>query len=148
LPSAAVGGDIVFKLLDSSTLFALNGQIESLSSFAGSDEYFWASISFTPVTLAAGNYWIGMSGLDYSLDWATTSLPGTSNFALVMFGDNFADDDEDGSADVAALNFAFRVLGEEVTPAIPEPSTWLMMIAGFGLAGATLRRRSVTFQTA
>ena len=29
----------------------------------------------------------------------------------------------------------------EVTPGIPEPSTWAMMIAGFGLAGATLRRR-------
>jgi hypothetical protein len=27
------------------------------------------------------------------------------------------------------------------TPAIPEPSTWAMMIAGFGLAGAALRRR-------
>ena len=28
------------------------------------------------------------------------------------------------------------------TPAIPEPSTWAMMISGFGLAGAALRRRN------
>lgn len=28
-------------------------------------------------------------------------------------------------------------------PAIPEPATWAMMIAGFGLAGATARRRRV-----
>jgi hypothetical protein len=27
------------------------------------------------------------------------------------------------------------------TPTIPEPSTWAMMIAGFGFAGAALRRR-------
>ena len=27
------------------------------------------------------------------------------------------------------------------TPGIPEPSTWAMMIAGFGFAGAALRRR-------
>ena len=25
--------------------------------------------------------------------------------------------------------------------AVPEPATWAMMIGGFGLAGATLRRR-------
>lgn len=33
-------------------------------------------------------------------------------------------------------NFAFRVSG-----VVPEPATWAMMIGGFGLAGATLRRR-------
>lgn len=27
-------------------------------------------------------------------------------------------------------------------PAVPEPATWMMMVAGFGLAGASLRRRS------
>lgn len=32
-----------------------------------------------------------------------------------------------------------RVSGEYLTPA-PEPTTWSMMIAGFGLAGAGLRR--------
>ena len=33
---------------------------------------------------------------------------------------------------------------------VPEPASWAMMIAGFGLAGAALRRRatSVRFQTA
>jgi hypothetical protein len=27
--------------------------------------------------------------------------------------------------------------------AVPEPATWLMLIAGFGLTGAALRRRQV-----
>lgn len=31
--------------------------------------------------------------------------------------------------------------GPELSGAIPEPATWAMMIAGFGLAGAALRRR-------
>lgn len=32
-------------------------------------------------------------------------------------------------------NFAFRVAG------VPEPASWALMISGFGLAGASLRRR-------
>jgi hypothetical protein len=34
-----------------------------------------------------------------------------------------------------------RVTGAEIQTAVPEPSTWLMLIAGFGLVGAALRRR-------
>jgi hypothetical protein len=30
------------------------------------------------------------------------------------------------------------------TPAVPEPASWAMMIAGFGLVGAALRRRNVS----
>ena len=29
------------------------------------------------------------------------------------------------------------------TSAVPEPATWAFMIVGFGLTGATLRRRSL-----
>jgi len=29
-----------------------------------------------------------------------------------------------------------------VLDAVPEPATWTLMIAGFGLVGATMRRRS------
>jgi hypothetical protein len=30
---------------------------------------------------------------------------------------------------------------DTTTPGVPEPATWAMLIAGFGLAGASLRRR-------
>ncbi|MFD1610625.1 PEPxxWA-CTERM sorting domain-containing protein [Sphingomonas tabacisoli] len=33
-------------------------------------------------------------------------------------------------------------------PPVPEPATWTMMIAGFGMAGAALRRRSSTVRLA
>jgi hypothetical protein len=36
------------------------------------------------------------------------------------------------------LNFAFRVVDG---PVIPEPATWAMLVAGFGLVGGALRRR-------
>lgn len=34
------------------------------------------------------------------------------------------------------------------TSAVPEPATWAMMIAGFGLAGAAIRRRRTAFAVA
>jgi hypothetical protein len=35
-----------------------------------------------------------------------------------------------------------------VTPGIPEPTSWAMLIAGFGLTGAAMRRRRVSVLTA
>jgi hypothetical protein len=39
-------------------------------------------------------------------------------------------------------------IGRAVVDAVPEPATWAMMIAGFGLAGAALRRRGARFNGA
>ena len=37
--------------------------------------------------------------------------------------------------------FSFAGLWTDIAEAVPEPATWAMMIAGFGLVGVTLRRR-------
>ncbi len=43
----------------------------------------------------------------------------------------------------SACDLNFRVTGtREVAGAVPEPATWAMMIAGFGMMGGALRRRS------
>ena len=39
------------------------------------------------------------------------------------------------------VNYAFKDDGR--VGGVPEPATWALMIAGFGLAGAGLRRRSL-----
>lgn len=44
-------------------------------------------------------------------------------------------DSNDGRATLNSLNHI------PVTPAVPEPASWLMMISGFGLVGSMLRRR-------
>lgn len=36
----------------------------------------------------------------------------------------------------------FRVTGENLVAAVPEPGTWAMMILGFGVVGRALRRRA------
>ena len=51
----------------------------------------------------------------------------------------FHADNPDEDFIITGLNF--RRTTVSVAPGIPEPSTWAVMITGFGLAGAALRRR-------
>ena len=42
---------------------------------------------------------------------------------------------------IAGTNYAFRISG-----AVPEPASWMLMIGGFGLVGASMRRKSAIAQ--
>jgi len=69
----------------------------------------------------------------------------------IGFGDtsivvNTANASEDDNIFMAA--FVVNAEGEVVGPVIPEPATWMMMIAGFGLVGAAARRRRVVANAA
>lgn len=63
----------------------------------------------------------------------TTAAPifRTGTFRLSMMPRNVP-------SDVQIFDYTIRIA------AVPEPATWAMMIAGFGLVGAALRRRAVT----
>lgn len=58
-----------------------------------------------------------------------------ANGGLFYFTD---DQGNSGSFDLHVTHLTIRVL------AAPEPASWAMMVAGFGLAGITLRRRTKT----
>jgi hypothetical protein len=45
-----------------------------------------------------------------------------------------------GTALIPSRIYSFTATGASI-PAVPEPTTWSMMIAGFGLVGAAMRRR-------
>ena len=46
--------------------------------------------------------------------------------------------DHSGAGDTRTRNYAFRIIDD----AVPEPATWAMMIGGFGMIGAAMRRRT------
>ena len=85
------------------------------------------SVGYANGTGAAGSYY---------------QLPGSLSFG------NFRDGDAmslvAGSNVGVAGRYMFNVRSGTVTPppGVPEPATWAMMIGGFGLTGAALRRRA------
>lgn len=85
---------------------------------------------FTATTLAAGDYWIGMTGNPTNIGWDIDfDTPGAGAWQLqgdarlFRFGSN--------------VSFAYRVHGE----AVPEPAAWTLLIGGFAVVGTALRRR-------
>lgn len=72
---------------------------------------------------------------------ASTRSVGTataSNLWLVAASQSNTDGKTDG----------FKLGGVKVTSPVPEPGTWMMMLAGFGAMGFALRRRGKTVATA
>lgn len=75
--------------------------------------------------------WYGCNGAsDCFVNPYSLSLAPQSNGFLVTYGT---------TSFVAPATFRFSSAGPN---SVPEPSTWLMLIAGFGLAGAAMRGRS------
>jgi hypothetical protein len=91
--------------------------------------------AFTATPGGAADYFT--LGADYTF----TALTSGSLYAVVndvnAYGDN--------QAGIGFKVFS-EVVGGETGPiggAVPEPATWALMIAGFGMVGASLRRRTV-----
>ena len=69
------------------------------------------------------------------------SALGTVGAELYSFGQS-KDDVSGGRKGYSTFIFGFKGVGGTVVPgAVPESTTWLMMIAGFGIAGMSLRSR-------
>ena len=105
--------------------------ISTFCTACGTNNYYdiyWAAFSVAPTTLAAGTYYLVLTGV-------VTTLPGVSSYWDINDGPS--------SASVGYYNSplpseAFQVIS---TTGVPEVSTWSMMLLGFsGLGFATYRR--------
>ena len=151
--AASVNGLTIVTLADTPGLQGLgitvklamdaNGSPGQVSSFAETFDtiadfrpgYALATTHFAPLQLTAGSHWFGISAPNHGLRWST--------FVSGMQPKAFFN----GSALVfvaQGYQLGFRVLGADpqpLTPGIPEPGTWALLILGFGSAGAMLRRQ-------
>jgi len=119
LTDCCVAGD-TYRLFSSGSLLATS------SYYGGAPLPQYSGNSFYEAFWESPAY----SKIDYLIG------PGTYSFIVVG----------DGAAGVPA-SLGLRV-DTVVTAAVPEPSTWAMMIGGFGLIGGTLRRRAPKLSSA
>ena len=66
------------------------------------------------------------------------------NLAAGTYQLRFAEADNSGFFNLGVDNVSINAVGG----AVPEPATWAMMIAGFGIVGASMRRRKVAVRFA
>ena len=95
--------------------------------FANDDLYFTTPTSPLKFGVGTGNFGIFLPRLPVG------TLTYTSNVIYFGFDDQLTGNDDDNHDD-----FIIRA----TVSAAPEPETWAMMIGGFGLVGAAMRRRS------
>ena len=119
----------------------------------------------TGLDLAAGTYYlvmdgpVGFNGAGYFLtgdDTVTPSLSATGGFS---YGGVFTATTRGGvplpafapagafEARQDDAQYGFFISGDLTAPAVPEPSSWAMMIVGFGIVGAGVRRRRAVAAT-
>lgn len=113
------------------------GRLTSLSRFAD----LRVTVSGLSVDLGPGTYWLGLqnnltSGVSSYLSSNTNRL-GVA-IALGNSGTQYGALTNDAS---------FSVIGTAAVAAIPEPTTWAMMLVGFGMIGATARYRRRSTKT-
>ena len=142
-----VAGYTDFVMLQFNQAVHLEGlDLNVYSPYNDTDASIWNASSLTP---SIWNSTINIAGatLDATL-WSNTpggSVDGYRNIAYegknagfsqvwLVAASVLSSDRDDGFK-------LSQIMVTRATPAVPEPATWAMMIAGFGAVGASLRRR-------
>jgi hypothetical protein len=93
----------------------------------------WVDVSWARTVLTIGkSYWLGVKSADR---------------LSVAYGNSNGRDNYDGGTLYSGVtastlgDMTFRTFADDTVAAVPEPATWAMMLAGFGLVGASLRTR-------
>ena len=104
----------------------------------------------TPLAIGAGSWGAGsLAGiLNFSSNYGVNATVGQDGFGIFLASNSASpvqtnvfyigyDDQITGADD----NHDDLIIRATVSPAVPEPATWAMMLLGFGAAGFALRRR-------
>ncbi|WP_294045259.1 PEPxxWA-CTERM sorting domain-containing protein [Sphingomonas sp.] len=145
------GGYTDFVLLQFNSAVHIDGGTLNLYGLDGyaddSDASVWNGSALTPST------WNGAVALSSmpTTNWSTTlgnSNSGYRDLSSTGFSQVWL---VSASVLSTSRDDGFKLAGLAVTrqiPAVPEPATWAMMILGFGMVGASLRRRAAATSTA
>ena len=137
------------------TAGTLLGSSTVLPGSASGDGFRYVATPFTAFSLAKGKTYV-IGGVDVQGDGDSylSNLPSVTVDPAIAFlgavrapanttGLVFPNQFSSGVKGRIGPNFQFDVIPDAPDPgAVPEPATWAVMIVGFGLAGAVLRRRA------
>jgi hypothetical protein len=97
-----------------------------------------ANVSLGNLSLGSGSYLIFFTNpTDLAIP---TFATGDGGMRAILSGSSTAPDYTGNSLYIASDTIGYQLL----SGAVPEPASWALMIGGFGLVGATARRRKVT----
>jgi PEP-CTERM motif len=88
--------------------------------------------SFSPITLSAGSYYASFVGTNIAINGYAGGNGGGGQLSQVG-GGNF---------EARGDNIGYQLLGTSGVGAVPEPSTWALMLLGFGAIGFAMRKAS------
>ena len=140
-PDVGIGTNAIVKIRNDSggapasfNLFSLGTMISAIDSDGSAARPLLERVhaDFSATTLAAGDYWIGLSG--DAVDIGVSQRSGASSGLYQLAGDSLA-------SNFSAYSNPYRIYGDVLAGPIPEPSSWALTIAGFGLVGGAMRRR-------
>lgn len=132
-------GDGIFQTVATSagTTYALNFGLSSENSSGGSSVLY---VYFNDILAGTYTQAIDSRYTVFQKPFVTQTLNFTATSASTQIkfiqGANIGGTNGSNDPLIDGVSFA------AVSGAVPEPATWLMMIAGFGMIGGTLRRRS------
>lgn len=117
-------------------LFFISYTIEAFYSDTGDRSDFLYSNSPLPTVPVATPY------SQSSADYRVRNFPILYTYQISTENSLFRVVDEEGTLEVISRSNSV-IAGKATLRAVPEPATWAVMICGFGLAGAALRRREL-----
>jgi hypothetical protein len=149
-PSFSSSSTVTGSSLDFGTLLINSGLATLNFSITNIGNINTAGLSLTSITRSTNNSQLASSittftdGLDggftnnYTLNFNPLSVGAVND----IFTFNFIDFAPAGSVGARSYQLNLAVSGNVFDP-VPEPSSWMMMLLGFGLVGAVARRRAV-----
>ena len=137
--------DSIFVFLIGSTLTTASASVVNVLNAGANSGVYWdvgSSATLGTTTAFGGNI---LADQSITLNTGATILCGRAialNAAVTLDGNTISNDCAGaGALDSGRTDFGSRGFSGSGGGAVPEPTTWALMLGGFGLAGAALRRR-------
>jgi hypothetical protein len=138
------GDSLVLNVTFTAPFVFANENINKELHYLGITQFFSRGENYTPASYLLSYEMVDPVNITKTSDTLTTDGQSVGVIVPITYI-------SDGDGSMAGINLTFTLQqGGPVSPdllflyssAIPEPATWALMIAGFGLVGGAVRRRS------